>query len=92
MPSSPSTCGLERSERPGLPEYLTAAQVAELVGCDVATVYRWASNYVDMPVLRVGGIVRFHRERLAAWLLAREQGQPRSRRRASDHQSGGRAA
>jgi excisionase family DNA binding protein len=66
--------------------YLTASQVAALVGCDAATVYRWASTHLDMPVLRIGGIVRFHRERLLDWLAAHEQAS-RAQRRAQGRQN-----
>jgi len=58
--------------------YLTATQVSELLQVDESTVYRWALSDVTMPVLRIGGVVRFPRERLLTWLGAREQG---SRRR-----------
>ena len=61
--------------------YISASEVAELVGVDSATVYRWAGTYVDMPVLRIGGVVRFHRQKLLTWLEAREQG-PRAQRQA----------
>jgi excisionase family DNA binding protein len=66
--------------------YITANQVAALVGCDTATVYRWASTYLDMPVLRIGGVVRFHRERLLDWLQAQEQAS-RAQRRAQSRQN-----
>jgi excisionase family DNA binding protein len=56
------------------PRYLTAADVAALLQVDDTTVYRWASSDASMPALRVGGVVRFHRERLLAWLEQREQG------------------
>ena len=60
--------------------YITAAEVAALVGVDSATVYRWASSYLDMPVLRIGGVVRFHRDRLLTWLQAHEQASRAQRR------------
>jgi excisionase family DNA binding protein len=46
---------------------------------DETTVYRWASSDASMPVLRVGGVVRFPREKLVGWLEQREQGRRRSR-------------
>jgi excisionase family DNA binding protein len=61
------------------PIYLTTRQVAELLQVDPTTVFRWASTEPTMPATRIGGTVRFHRERLLRWLDAREQG----RRRAS---------
>src|SRR5437899_1812499 len=72
--------------------YLNATQVARLLQCDVTTVYRLASSDVSMPALRLGGLVRFHRERLLAWLEAHEQGRSRGRRRLTASESGGRAA
>jgi excisionase family DNA binding protein len=52
--------------------YLTAAQVAELVHVDAKTVLRWSLEDSTMPVLRRGRVVRFNRERLAAWLERQE--------------------
>ncbi len=69
--------------------YLNASQVAELVGVDATTVYRWSSTYPDLPALRIGGIVRFHRAKLLAWLESHEQGR---RRRPAHITSGGHAA
>ena len=54
--------------------YLTAIQVSELLQVDESTVYRWASSDVTMPVLRIGGVVRFPAEQLARWLADRQQG------------------
>ena len=60
--------------------YLTAAQVAELLQVSEKTVYRWANTDSTLPMLKVGGTVRFPRERLLKWLQDREQGWPRFRR------------
>jgi excisionase family DNA binding protein len=57
--------------------YLTAPQVAALLQVDAKTIYRWAASEPTMPVLRVGGTVRFPRERLLKWLSDREQGRRR---------------
>ena len=62
------------------PSYLTAAQVADMLQVHEATVYRWAATDATMPVLKLGGTVRFPRERLLKWLRDREQGRPRIRR------------
>lgn len=62
--------------------YLTPAQVADMLQVSEKTVYRWAATEATMPVLRVGGTVRFPRERLLRWLQDREQGR---RRRAVTH-------
>src|SRR3989442_3329270 len=60
--------------------YLTAAQVAQLLQIHPATVYRMAASDPSMPALKLGGVVRFPRERLLKWLQDREQGRPRMRR------------
>jgi excisionase family DNA binding protein len=60
-------------------EYLTVDQVAKQLQVDPATVYRWAKADRTMPVFRIGGVVRFPRERLEAWLRAREQGEQHRR-------------
>jgi excisionase family DNA binding protein len=57
--------------------YLTAAQLAEMLQVDAATVYRWAATDPTMPATRIGGVVRFHAAALERWLGARTQ---RSRR------------
>lgn len=56
----------------GEPVYLTPAQVAELLAVSVKTVSRWALEDASMPVVRRGRVVRFHRERLLAWLERQE--------------------
>jgi excisionase family DNA binding protein len=67
--------------RPGVgEEYLTASQVATLLQVDDKTIYRWAKQDASLPVLKIGGVVRFPRERLLRWLREREQGQPRIKR------------
>ena len=52
--------------------YLTAAQVAKIVQVDEKTVLRWSLEDASMPVLRRGRVIRFHRERLLAWLQRQE--------------------
>lgn len=59
------------------PQYLTSAQVAELLQVDPATVYRWASQDASMPATRIGSTVRFELAALHRWLAGRTQ---RSRR------------
>ena len=63
--------------------YLTAAQLADLVQVDSATVYRLAKEEASMPVMRLRGVVRFPRERVLRWLVEHEQGQAQPRRRAA---------
>lgn len=60
--------------------YLTPEQVAALLQVSPKTVYRWAAQDATMPTLRVGGVVRFPRERVLRWLRDREQGPGRPRR------------
>ena len=64
------------------PAYLTAAQLADLVQVDTATVYRWAQTEPTLPTLRIGGVVRFNREKVLAWLEAHESGWAKPRRKA----------
>ncbi len=59
------------------PPYLTPGKVARLLQVSEKTVLRWSLEDATMPVLRRGGVVRFHRERLEAWLARQE---PRSAR------------
>jgi excisionase family DNA binding protein len=54
--------------------YLTPPEVAGWLRCSLKTVYRTAESDPTMPVLRLGKLVRFPRERLERWLAAREQG------------------
>src|SRR5438045_2518648 len=62
-------------------EYLTAGQIAELLQVSEKSVYRWAAGDPTFPMLKIGGTVRFPRERLIRWLLEREQGSGRPRMR-----------
>lgn len=59
--------------------YLTTAQVAEMLQLSAKSVYRLSKADPTMPMLKLGGTVRFPRERLERWLRDREQG-PRMRR------------
>lgn len=43
------------------------------------SIYRWSSADPTMPALRIGGALRFHRERLDRWLREKEQGVARQR-------------
>jgi excisionase family DNA binding protein len=60
--------------RAALPAYLTAAQVAAMLQLSAKSVFRLAAADATMPQLRLGGSVRFPRERLLRWLRAREGG------------------
>lgn len=52
-------------------EYLTSQEAANLLKINIKTLQRWSLTS-SMPVLRHGGTVRYHRDRLLAWLQAQE--------------------
>jgi excisionase family DNA binding protein len=60
--------------------YVTPEELAGWLRCSLKTVYRLAEADPTVPVLRLGRLIRFPRERLEAWLRSREQGPGRSRR------------
>jgi excisionase family DNA binding protein len=66
------------------PEYITAEDVAAMLKVSAKTVYRLAREDASLPQLRIGGSVRFPRERLMKWLRARE-GAPVAERPAARH-------
>ncbi len=72
LPRSPLAVELEAA-------YFTADQVSALLQVSEKSVYRWAKQDPSMPMLRIGATVRFPKDRLLAWLRAREQGQARPR-------------
>jgi excisionase family DNA binding protein len=59
--------------------YLTPAQVGAMLQLSAKSVYRLSKADPTMPMLKLGGTVRFPRERLERWLRDREQG-PRMRK------------
>jgi excisionase family DNA binding protein len=61
------------------PEYMTGQEVATMLQVSVKSVWRWADKDRSMPVLKIGGTVRFPRERLLRWLQRREQGTGRAK-------------
>lgn len=63
----------------GPPAYLTAEGVGEMLQLSAKTIYRLAKEDPTMPALRIGGTIRFPRERLERWLREREQGHARTR-------------
>ncbi len=63
-----------------LSTYLTPDEVAEMLQLSAKSIYRLWKADPTMPALKIGGTVRFPRERLLAWLRAREQGRPQMRR------------
>jgi len=68
-----------------LPFYLTAPEVARMLRLSPKSIYRLSREDPTFPMLKVGGAVRFPRERLLRWLLRREQGpgRPRSAQRSA---------
>jgi len=77
LPPGPDAA--DASQLPAL--YLTVHEVAKLLRVSDKSVLRYAQADATMPVLRLGGVLRFRRERLERWLRDREQGAPRMRRR-----------
>jgi excisionase family DNA binding protein len=57
----------------GVDEYLTEAEVAELLKVSVGTVRRWRREGIGPPVLWAGGRPRYRRADVDAW-LQRERG------------------
>jgi excisionase family DNA binding protein len=71
---------VERSAaKAAAPAYLTPNQVGAMLQVSDKSVYRWLKDDPTMPALKIGGTVRFPRERLERWLRDREQGRPRLR-------------
>jgi excisionase family DNA binding protein len=56
------------------PLYLAARDVAGLLKVAEKTVYALRKADPSMPALKIGGAVRFPKERLLKWLREREQG------------------
>lgn len=60
--------------------YLTPAQLAALVQVSTKTLTRLAQRDPSFPVLYVGGVVRYPRDRVLVWFRQREQGRPQSQK------------
>jgi excisionase family DNA binding protein len=73
-PLSP-VLGTEKRVAPSA--YLTVEEVAELLRLSPKSIYRLVKAEPTLPALRLGGSVRFPRERLERWLRDREQGRGR---------------
>ena len=73
-------------------DYLTAADVADLLQVSEKSIYRWAAADPTLPTLRIGGTVRFPAERLLRWLRDREQGRGAARLRTESPMPSGRKA
>ena len=67
------------AEIPHEASHLTAEQVGAMLQLSAKSIYRLAAADPSLPMLKVGGSVRFPRERLERWLRDREQGRARPR-------------
>lgn len=55
-----------------LPELLTPAEAAGVLGVEVSTLAVWrCTGRYDVPYIRVGRAIRYRREELDAWLESR---------------------
>jgi len=66
----------------GVPVFLRAQQVADMLQIDERTVLRWAQHDASMPATRLGRVVRFEREPLLRWLALKRPRLARSVSRA----------
>jgi excisionase family DNA binding protein len=58
-----------------LPTYLTVHEVASMLRLSEKSVYALVrDDAAKIPAVRLGGSVRFPKDRLLAWLRSREQG------------------
>jgi len=67
-----------------LPFYLTAPEVATMLRLSVKSIYRLAEQDATMPVIKLGGAIRFPQALLLKWLEQHTQGRSRPR---SAHQT-----
>lgn len=70
--------------RPSMPGYLSQADFADRMGCDVATLWRWHRKGYGPPITKVGFAVFYREEAITEWLRSLEK-KPidRSRRKAT---------
>src|SRR5215470_10463971 len=60
--------------------YLLAGELATMLVVSEKTIARWATaKDSTMPCLRIGGTLRFPKERVLQWLRASEQGRGKAR-------------
>jgi predicted DNA-binding transcriptional regulator AlpA len=57
-----------------LDEFWTAAEVGKLVKLSDKSIYRIASKDPTFPCVKIGGTLRFPRDRVLRWLARRTQG------------------
>jgi excisionase family DNA binding protein len=60
----------------GVDEYLTEAEVAELLKVSVGTVRRWRREGIGPPVLWAGGRPRYRRSDVDGWLQREQESEP----------------
>jgi len=56
------------------PIYDTAEDIGKIIKLSSKTIYRMAAQDPSFPSLRIGGSVRFPRDRVLRWIRDREQG------------------
>lgn len=79
LATSPERLGNELTPELTPAAYLTAAQVGTMLQLSAKSIYRLAKDDPTIPMLKIGGTVRFPKERLLSWLRSREQGRPQTR-------------
>lgn len=75
-------------DKPALPVFLTASQVASLLQVSEKSVLRWAAADATMPALRIGRMLRFDQERLLQWFRTNTQGFGRQKTQRLTHIEG----
>jgi excisionase family DNA binding protein len=53
--------------------FYSTAELAEMLGLSAVTLEKWRTSRVGPPFLRLGRCVRYRREDVDAWLVARLQ-------------------
>jgi excisionase family DNA binding protein len=72
MPEGAGAAMSEVSEKE--PQYWVAQELAAVVRLSEKSIYRLMKQDPTFPFVRVGGAVRFPRERVLRWLAKRTQG------------------
>jgi len=52
---------------------LTPAQLADILGVRIGTVYSWLSRGISIPHVKIAGTVRFREKAVMDWLIEKEQ-------------------
>jgi predicted DNA-binding transcriptional regulator AlpA len=61
------------------PIYDKADDIGKIVKLSVKTIYRLSAADPTFPSIKIGGSIRFPRERVIRWFRAREQGRAHQR-------------